>query len=242
MKKRLLHIGRVPAVLWGEPSDRLFIAVHGNMANKEDPTIEIFAAAAAAKGAATLSFDLPEHGARKQEHSDCLVEDAVQDLAAVMVYARGFAHEIGLFACSMGAFFSLCAYQKEPLTQALLLSPVTDMRCMIEQMMAAAGVSAAALKQAGIIAQPGGPDLSWQYYDYVCTHPVRCWNIPTAVLRGEMDTLSTAQAYTAFAARFGQSDLTVIPGAAHWFHTGNDLAALRSWLDEKIDLPASDRR
>ena len=48
--------------LWGEPSDRLFIAVHGNMSSKDDDAIVIFAEEATDKGYQVLSFDLPEHG------------------------------------------------------------------------------------------------------------------------------------------------------------------------------------
>ena len=31
LKKHNLNIENIPAILWGEKSDKLFIAVHGNM-------------------------------------------------------------------------------------------------------------------------------------------------------------------------------------------------------------------
>lgn len=45
---------------------KIFIAVHGNMSNKEDAVIQILAEEADRKGYQVLSFDLPEHGERKE--------------------------------------------------------------------------------------------------------------------------------------------------------------------------------
>lgn len=44
-----LKIEGIPAILWGEPSDKLFIAIHGNMSSKDDDVIVIFAEEAIAK-------------------------------------------------------------------------------------------------------------------------------------------------------------------------------------------------
>lgn len=46
----------------GEIRGKIFIAVHGNMSNKEDAVIQILAEEADRKGYQVLSFDLPEHG------------------------------------------------------------------------------------------------------------------------------------------------------------------------------------
>ena len=50
MIKYKFKINNIPAVLWGEKSEKLFIAVHGNMSNKEDTVIEILAEEAVKKG------------------------------------------------------------------------------------------------------------------------------------------------------------------------------------------------
>lgn len=50
MFKDRFNIGNIPAVLWGEKREKLFIAVHGNMSNKEDAVIEILAEEALQKG------------------------------------------------------------------------------------------------------------------------------------------------------------------------------------------------
>jgi predicted alpha/beta-hydrolase family hydrolase len=73
MNKHKIQIEGIPAILWGnsKPRGKLFIAVHGDMASKEDPVIAIIAEEAASKGYALLSFDLPEHGERKNEPRLC---------------------------------------------------------------------------------------------------------------------------------------------------------------------------
>ena len=60
MKTQKFMLGDIPAILWGEDSNRVYVHVHGKMSRKE--YAENFAAIAETKGYQTLSFDLPEHG------------------------------------------------------------------------------------------------------------------------------------------------------------------------------------
>lgn len=50
------------------------------------------------------------HGERVDEKYACIPENCVSNLVVVYEYAKSFAPEISLFACSMGAYFSLLAY------------------------------------------------------------------------------------------------------------------------------------
>lgn len=43
MKIDRINISNIPSIIWGEKSNRVFIAVHGNMSNKEDEVIKILA-------------------------------------------------------------------------------------------------------------------------------------------------------------------------------------------------------
>ena len=43
MLKNNFKISNIPVVLWGDKSEKIFIAVHGNMSNKEDAVIQILA-------------------------------------------------------------------------------------------------------------------------------------------------------------------------------------------------------
>lgn len=62
MKKAKFYIGTIPAIIWGEPSERIFIHVHGKMSRKE--YAESFAAIVQEHGYNTMSFDLAQHGER----------------------------------------------------------------------------------------------------------------------------------------------------------------------------------
>lgn len=66
MKIKRIKINDIPSIIWGEKSNKVFIAVHGNMSNKEDEVIKILAENVVSKGYQLLSFDLPEHGERKE--------------------------------------------------------------------------------------------------------------------------------------------------------------------------------
>jgi len=43
MKTKRMNINNIPSLIWGEESRKVFIAVHGNMSNKEDEVIKILA-------------------------------------------------------------------------------------------------------------------------------------------------------------------------------------------------------
>lgn len=68
MKIKKIMIDKIPAVRYGEASDRCFLYIHGKMGFKEEA--ESFAEIACTKGWQVLSIDLPEHGERKREKTD----------------------------------------------------------------------------------------------------------------------------------------------------------------------------
>ena len=231
MEKQYLLIEGIPAVLWGAASDKLFIAVHGDQSNKEDDVIAILANEAEKAGYQTLSFDLPEHGDRKEENRLCNVQNCIEDLSRIMIYARTVSEDISLFGCSIGAYFSMMAYKNEPIRQALFLSPVVDMRRIIENMMLWFDVSKERLKQEKEVITPI-KTLYWDYYQYVVRHPVE-WNKPTALFYGANDELCEYEYVNAFARRFHAS-MTVLEDSEHFFHTERQLDFLRKWLREHM--------
>ncbi len=231
MEKQLLTINGIPAILWGSLSNRVFIAVHGDQSNKADEIIEIFAEEAAHKGYQTLSFDLPEHGDRKKESRLCKVQNCVEDLAEVMRYAHTISDSISLFGCSIGAYFSILTYKDEPIRQAVFLSPVVDMKRIIDNIMKWFNVSENQLKEEHKILTPI-KTLYWDYYKYVVEHHVE-WNKPTALLYGEKDELCEFVYVSDFAKR-SYADMTVFDEGEHYFHTDEQLKFLRQWLRNTI--------
>lgn len=231
MKTQDLAIKGIPAILWGSASNRIFIAVHGDQSNKADKVLAILAEEAIKKGYQTLSFDLPEHGDRKAEPRLCKVQNCVEDLTEVMKFARTISDDISLFGCSIGAYFSMLAYKDEPLRQTLFLSPVVDMKRIIDNMMKWFNISKERLKQEQKILTPV-KTLYWDYYKYVVEHSVE-WNKQTALLYGKKDDLCEFSYISSFAERT-HADITVFDEGEHYFHTNVQLAFLHQWLYKSI--------
>lgn len=232
MKKSVMEIQNIPAILWGDKSDRIYIYAHGKNGDKEEAGF--FAEKAVQRGFQVLSFDLPEHGGRKEEEScPCVPWNGVRDLAAIGEYARRGRGGVYLYGSSLGAYFSLLAYRGFPLVKCLFLSPILDMERLIQNVMRQLGVSGQTLEEKGEIPVPGGDALRWDYYCYVREHPVDKWNAPTEILYGSEDMLTPRDIAEGFAERFS-CGLTVLESGGHWFHEEWQLAFLDKWLDKHI--------
>jgi len=229
-----IRINNIPAILWNRPSNQLIIAVHGSHSSKIDDCIWILAEEADKQGYQVLSFDLPCHGERVYEPEPGRVQPYLEDLAQVLAFAKQKADNISLFACSMGAYFSLLAYKNENLANGWFLSPVVDMRQVIEGIMRQTAVTPEQLQQQGTIAT-SIENLYWDYYTYVLANPISDWPIPTAILRGEHDLLCSAESMQGFSQRFN-CRLQEQPGGEHWFHTPEQLAYYRRWLQNELKL------
>ena len=233
IKKQFIAIENIPAILWGERSENLFIAVHGDMSHKEDKVIEILADEATLKGSQVLSFDLPEHGDRKNNSYLCKVQNCVHDLTQIINYARQTHKSQSLFACSMGAYFSLLSYYGHSLNKAMFLSPIVDMERIIHYMMNCFGVSEEQLKLEGEIALPIGKTLYWDYFTYVKSHPIIHWPIKTSVFYGENDSISEYEIVRNFCDKFN-CHLSQMKNGEHFFHTPDQLAFFRNWLRNNL--------
>ena len=133
-----------------------------------------------------------------------------------------------LIANSIGAFLSMSALSERQVDRALFISPVVDMEKLISDMMAWANVTEDELRVRGEIPTQFGETLSWDWLCDVRRHPLQ-WTVPTRILYGERDNLTSLETMAAFAARTGAS-LTVMPGGEHWFHTPEQMAFLDRWI------------
>lgn len=233
MLRKFLKLESIPAVLWGGPSEKVVLAVHGNLSSKTDVPIELFAEKAVPKDYQVLSFDLPEHGDRKGEAAPCKVQTCVRDLTAVLEYAKENWKQISLFANSIGAYLSLLACQGEPLEKAWFLSPVVDLQRMIENMMKWFHITEEQLQTEQEISPPAGQKLYWDTYCYVKEHPVARWEVPTAILYGSLDDVCEFDTVQHFANRFCCT-LRIAQQTEHYFHTQRDLQELGQWLDDTL--------
>ena len=226
MRTEALTLHGIPALLYGEPCDRAFLHVHGKMGCKEEA--ERFAELACPRGWQVLSMDLPEHGARKGAPETFTPCQVLPELRRFYDWLSPRWDSIGLYATSMGCWFSMLALSDRPLTQALFVSPVVDMVKLIEKLMAWSGVTPAQLEREKTIPTEWGEVLSWDYYTWAQAHPVRRWAVPTALLFGARDHLTDLATVEEFAERF-QAELEVIPDSKHWFQDEGQLAALKNW-------------
>ena len=99
-------------------------------------------------------------------------------------------------------------------------------------MMAWSGVNEAELQSRGEIDTDFGETLSWEYLCYVRKNPIE-WKIPTCILYGEKDNLTSAETMTEYAERTCAS-LTVMKDGEHYFHTGEQMEFLDSWIENSI--------
>ncbi len=231
MTKQELTIKGIPSILWGDKSDKIYIYVHGKMSCKEEA--QDFAAIASEKGYQVLSFDLPEHGARKNESYACDVWNGVHDLCLIGEFVKQNWGEVNLFACSLGAYFSLMAYKDYPFDNCLFHSPILDMVQLIQNMMKWFNISEEMLKDKQRIPTPMGEILDWEYYCYVKENPVKQWDAPTAILYGSEDNLTDRYVIDEFVKNY-EVELTVMQGSEHYFHTEEQLNFARQWLMKYI--------
>lgn len=227
---RKINIGNIPAILWGESSDKIYIFVHGKMSNKE--SAQGFTEIAVKRGYQVLSFDLPEHGERKDTSYKCNIWNGVHDLEVIGTYAKDNWREISLFGCSLGAYFSLIAYKNFLIKKCLFQSPILDMEELICKMFNWFNVTEELLKEKKEIVTPIDT-LSWNYYCYVKEHPIDKWDIPTAIIYGTEDDLQNRDTIESFANKF-HSDLTISKGSEHSFHTKEQSQAVIQWLRKYI--------
>ncbi len=226
MKRSELQIDNTPALRWGEAADKIYLFVHGKGGNKEEAAR--FAAIACAKGWQVLSIDLPGHGESGYAMDEFVPWHVTPELQTVMAYLKPQWQRIGLWANSIGAWFSMLAYADITFEKCLFVSPILDMERLVENMMQWAGVTEERLQKEQEIKTGFGETLSWQYLLYTREHPIIKWNSPTEILYAGQDNLTERPVAEAFRARF-HAGLTVMEDGEHWFHTPAQLAVLDRW-------------
>ena len=154
--------------------------------------------------------------------------EAREEFPAFFAEQRKRCDRLTLVANSIGAFFSLSSLDAALVDSARLISPVVDMEKLIGSMMLWANVTEQALAEKLEIPTPFGETLSWRYLTYVREHPIS-WHVPTRILYGEHDNLTSLETISAFAEKTG-AELTVMPGGEHWFHTEAQMRFLDWWI------------
>ena len=137
-------------------------------------------------------------------------------------------NDVILVANSIGAFFSMNGGLDGLVKKAYFISPIVDMEKLITDMMDWANVTEDELEKQGVIPTDFGEDLSWEYLTYVRTNPIS-WNVPTRILYGSEDTMTSLKTIQEFAQKH-QAVLTVMEKGEHWFHTDEQMKFLDDWI------------
>lgn len=142
-------------------------------------------------------------------------------------YAKAYDSVI-LIANSIGAYFTMLSLAEKNISHALFISPIVDMEKLIIDMMKWLNITKDELKSKKKVETEFGETLSWEYLSHVKNHPIR-WNIPTSILYGEKDNLTSKETITKFAEQIGAT-LTIMGNGEHWFHTDEQLNFLDTWV------------
>ena len=153
-----------------------------------------------------------------------------------------------LVANSIGAYFSMNAISQidtetdgtngqnkitAKICRAFFISPIVNMEKLICNMMVWAGVTENQLEEKKIVSTDFGENLSWEYLTYVRKNPIQ-WKIPTKILYGEHDNLTSLETVSEFAHTHNAS-LTVMNGGEHWFHTDEQMKFLDEWIEARLN-------
>ena len=147
------------------------------------------------------------------------------------LHSKGYDSVI-LVANSIGAFFSMNALAEKKISKALFISPIANMEKLIADMMIWANVTEDELCSKKEISTDFGETLSWEYLCYVRKHPIK-WNIPTCILYGANDNLTSIETVSGFAEQTG-AILTVMNDGEHWFHTDEQMEFLDNWIRNSV--------
>ena len=154
--------------------------------------------------------------------------DAKEEFPRFFAAQRKRCDRLTLVANSIGAFFSMSSLDETLIDQAYFISPEVDMEQLILNMMQWAHVTEPELAEKQEIPTDFGETLSWSYLLYVRKHPIS-WKVPTRILYGAKDHLTSMETISAFSAQTG-AELTVMPEGEHWFHTEEQMQFLGNWV------------
>lgn len=143
------------------------------------------------------------------------------------LHSKGY-EDVVLVANSIGAYFSMNALAKKKISKAFFISPVVDMEKLITDMMKWSNVTEDELQSKKEIATELGEVLSWEYLCYVRKYPIE-WNIPTCILYGKNDSLTSIETISEFSKQIGAT-LIVMDDGEHWFHTDSQMKFLDDWI------------
>ena len=136
---------------------------------------------------------------------------------------------IYVIANSIGAFYTFRYLSSFRIEKAFFISPLVNMKQVIEKMMKQNKISMEILKDKKLIMLDNGQSLSYDFY--LSLNDKDNWNIKTHILYGEKDKIVDNNSIISFVAHH-DSSLTVMKNAEHYFHTPSQLKFIKKWINE----------
>ena len=115
--------------------------------------------------------------------------------------------------------------------KAFFISPLVNMKEVIEGMMKQYGISLDTLKTRKIIDLDNGQTLSYDFYESLKEKD--SWDIKTYVLYGEKDKIVDQESIFNFISNHNSS-LTIMKNGKHYFHTPGQLKFIKKWINEYL--------
>ena len=138
--------------------------------------------------------------------------------------------KISIIANSIGAYFIMVSLTNKHIEKAFFISPIVDMEKLITDMMFLENITEEELYKKKEIKTSFGETLSWEYLTFVRKNPIE-WNIPTYILYGEKDNLTSYETILNFTNK-SKANLTIMKGGEHWFHTDEQMEFLNNWIKD----------
>ena len=136
--------------------------------------------------------------------------------------------KISIIANSIGAYFIMVSLTNKHIEKAFFISPIVDMEKLITDMMFLENITEEELYKKKEIKTSFGETLSWEYLTFVRKNPIE-WNVPTYILYGEKDNLTSYEMILNFTNK-SKANLTIMKGGEHWFHTDEQIEFLNNWI------------
>lgn len=182
------------------------------------------------KGVQVISFDLPEHGERKNHLPIHTVKQAIDDMQNIMNYAKQHYDTIDVIGCSLGAYYTLLAYINESIRKANFLSPVVDLIELTHEMLENDNRSISDVYLHSQITLSNGIIVRLEDYEYLQNHKIDTIRYPISILYGSKDTLIRKESIINFIHKY-PCELIVSENSAHYFYTEEDMKHIKDWLN-----------
>ncbi|MBQ6920509.1 MAG: helix-turn-helix domain-containing protein [Bacilli bacterium] len=134
-----------------------------------------------------------------------------------------------VIANSIGAFYTYMYLSEFNIKKAFFISPLINMKEVIEGLMKQYNISSDALKTRKIINLDNGQTLSYDFYESLKEKDN--WDIKTYVLYGEKDKLIDQKTIFNFISSHNSS-LTIMKNGEHYFHTPGQLKFIKKWIND----------